>query len=247
MTVLLRSATGRCLVWIAMATALLSLAACRHSPDSQTLNSAVASADQAAMPFISDHFEPGRYRSVRVSPCVASMRTNWLADHNAMRTRPMRRLTASDLQAVERRVGEQCDRVFDEALAGLSSLTFVRVDSESPASTLIFQPRVIDLDVAAPDTLDPQVFRVYVPQSTEMVLVVDAIDAATGERQFTWEKNLFDLDSLESGVPLRWASGTSNKRDTAQILARGTSHFVATVGRLGGGLTGAATDTTSNQ
>ncbi|MDX1583064.1 MAG: hypothetical protein R3338_05615 [Thermoanaerobaculia bacterium] len=120
--------------------------------------------------------ELGNVGGTRVEPCTVEFRENWLRDQNRERDL-VNRVEPSDMRRIEGDLATSCTEILRELLE----------DGEpgqggpSGGPTLILQPRIIDLDVTAPDIVSPSAERDYVRSVARMTLVVDLLDGSTDE------------------------------------------------------------------
>jgi hypothetical protein len=114
------------------------------------------------------------FRSVMLDPVSVSFARNW--DPNARGTGVSRRLDASDVQAIKDGLATLFRDTFRDELARGG---YQLVDEPGP-DTLRATAAIVDLFIAAPDTMQPGM-RTYTANSGRMTLVLELRDSVTGE------------------------------------------------------------------
>ena len=114
------------------------------------------------------------FRSVMLDPVSVSFARNW--DPTARGTSVSRRLDAGDAQAIKDGLATLFRDTFRDELARGG---YQLVDEPGP-DTLRATAAIVDLFIAAPDTMQPGV-RTYTANSGRMTLVLELRDSVTGE------------------------------------------------------------------
>lgn len=115
------------------------------------------------------------YQSVIIDPVKVEFSQNWNPNSG---TRSLSgRVTESDIQAIRQGIADEFQSVFKEEL-GRNGYRVVTAPSHE---TMRVSAAVIDVTIAAPDTMQPGT-RTYTQQSGGMTLVMELSDSVTGER-----------------------------------------------------------------
>jgi hypothetical protein len=125
--------------------------------------------------FIKPDAELAGYRNIKLDPVEVSFARNW--DPNRGGRSAVGRLDASDVQAIQTGVADMVNELFTAEL-GRGGYQIVQ---EAGAETLRVSAAVVDLYVAAPDTMTPGRTRTYTANSGRMTLVLEVRDSVTGE------------------------------------------------------------------
>ena len=120
------------------------------------------------------------YTRVNLEPCEVHFRKNWQRDINRDRfSNPSMRITDEDMERIRGAVSALFHEQFGKALteAGYA------LTDERDEDVLLLEPRIIELDVTAPDTSMRSSVRVatYVDTTGEATLNLDFYDAYTNQ------------------------------------------------------------------
>jgi hypothetical protein len=125
--------------------------------------------------FIKPDAELAGYRNIMLDPVEVSFARNW--DPNRGGRSTVNRLDASDMQAIQSGVAGLVAELFS---AELGRGGYQIVQAAGP-ETLRVSAAVVDLFIAAPDTMAPGRTRTYTANSGRMTLVLEVRDSVTGE------------------------------------------------------------------
>ena len=140
---------------------------------------------------IKDGVDWSEYSQYQITPVEVSFRKNWKRDYNMSQRTLSKQVTDEDMTRIRESMGEIVYEEFDNALREKGGLTRVdRVDS----NTLIFKPKIIDLDVYAPDIDSPYISKSYVRQAGRATLFLEVHDAVSGEILSRWVDTREDPD-----------------------------------------------------
>jgi hypothetical protein len=113
------------------------------------------------------------YKRVKILDPLVSFRKNWQRDQNRARHR---RVTSTEMERIKRDVAQLFEEVFGEALAANDGFEIV---DEVGEDVLLVRPAIIDLDISAPDTLNPGRGRVYTTTAGAATLYIELFDSTT--------------------------------------------------------------------
>jgi len=131
------------------------------------------------------------YTKYQINPVEVSFRKNWKRDYNISRRSLSKQVTDEDMTRMRETMGKIVYEEFDHALQEKGGLT--KVD-EADSNTMIFRPKVIDLDVYAPDIDSSYISRSYVRQAGRATLFLEVHDAVSGEILARWVDSRTDPD-----------------------------------------------------
>ena len=151
------------------------------------------------------------YTKYQISPVEVSFRKDWKRDYNSNRMSLSQQVTDEDMARIKKTVGKIVYDAFDKALQKEGG--FTKVD-EADSKTLLFKPRIINLDLYAPDIEHSPVYsETYVRQAGKATLFLEVYDAVSGEILARWVDTREDPDN---GY-YQWANRITNMNRVAGI------------------------------
>ncbi len=158
--------------------------------------------------------EPGvdwsTYSRIQLDKATVSFRKNWMRNQN--RSRPFK-VKAEDMERIKAELSDLFDQVFSKELSEKGDYT---ITTESTDDVMRITPRIVDLDVYAPDTRSPGITYSFTEQSGRMTLKLEIYDAVTGD--------LIAAASDRQESPRRgyyqWTTSVSNRADARRMLER---------------------------
>lgn len=155
------------------------------------------------------------YQEFGLAACEVSFRKNWMRDQNSNRIDLSNRVTQRDVDRIRDSLKAECDSHFREALEAAPAYLLVEKFDEGE-NVLIIQPSIINLDVSAPDTKSAGMTRSYTTSAGEMTLVLELVDATTGETLARITDRARGLDQSR----MQWSNSVTNRADADRILRR---------------------------
>jgi hypothetical protein len=125
--------------------------------------------------FLRPDAEIPSYTNIILAPATVQFARNW--DPNRGGRSLSRRLDAADITAIKDSLATMLGDTFREELAAGG----YQVVAEPGPDTLLVIPAIVDLYVAAPDTMSAGRSRTYTANSGRMTLVLELRDSVTGE------------------------------------------------------------------
>jgi len=153
------------------------------------------------------------YREYGLVPCQVAFRKNWQRDHNRDALDLGSRIDQQDVDRIKDRLGEECDRYFREALQAPPAYTLVE-QFENGEQVLVIRPNIVNLDINAPDTLSSGRSRSYTTSAGEMTLVLELLDATTGEILV----RAVDRKRAPDYGRLQWTDSVTNRAEAQRML-----------------------------
>ena len=117
------------------------------------------------------------YTKVMIDPTEVSFKKNWQRDQNRDRLSLANQVTDRDARRILDGAQQSFQRLFAEAYA---SEGFEIVTTPGP-DVLRLSTSIVDLDVVAPDVMEPGRTRTYSREAGEATLVVEVKDSLTGQ------------------------------------------------------------------
>jgi hypothetical protein len=132
------------------------------------------------------------YTKYQISPVEVSFRKNWKRDYNRDQKSLAAQVTDEDMARIKETMGKIVFEEFDKALQEKGG--FIKAD-QADSNTLLFKPRIIDLDVYAPDVQNSSVIsKSYIRQAGRATLFLEVFDAVSGEIIGRWIDTREDPD-----------------------------------------------------
>lgn len=132
------------------------------------------------------------YTKYQISPVEVSFRKDWKRDYNRDQKSLEAKVTDEDMARIKETMGKIVLEEFDRALQEKGS--FKKAD-QADSNTLLFKPRIIDLDVYAPDVQNSSaISRTYIRQAGRATLFLEVHDAVSGEILGRWIDTREDPD-----------------------------------------------------
>ena len=153
------------------------------------------------------------YQVFGVTDCEVAFRKNWLRDQNSNRLDLSDRVTQEDVDRIKDALSEQCESAFRAALQEAPPYTVVD-EFENGEQVLVLRPSIVNLDIAAPDTMSTGISRSYTTSAGEMTLILEMLDATTGELLV---RVIDKKKGLESGR-MQWTNSVTNRADADRAL-----------------------------
>ncbi|MBN2420213.1 MAG: DUF3313 family protein, partial [Deltaproteobacteria bacterium] len=132
------------------------------------------------------------YTKYQITPVEVSFRDNWKRDYNSEQRSLSMHVTDKDMIRIKETMAKIVHEEFDKALQKEGGLT--KVD-QPDSNTLVFTPRVINLDIYAPEVQNaPVISRTLIRQAGRATLFLEVHDAVSGEILARWIDTREDPD-----------------------------------------------------
>ncbi len=159
-----------------------------------------------------------QYTHVGLLDSVVSFRRNWRMNHPGVRTRDMERIKSA--------LADEFRRVFTKELEKGGYPVVTAPDDH----VLLVRPAIIDLDVAAPDTMSGSRSDSFTASAGSMTLVVELFDSVSGEIL----ARAIDRRSARHTGNVRWTTRGSNTDDARRLLRRWAGLLVSKLDEVHG-------------
>ena len=153
------------------------------------------------------------YIKYQISPVDVSFRKNWKRDYNRNIRGVSGQVSDKDMTEIRESMAKIVYEELDSALKEKGGLTKTE---EVDSSTLLFKPRIINLDVYAPDIPTSYMSNSYIRQAGRATLFLEIYDAVSGEILGRWVDTREDPDR---GY-LEWANRVTNA-ERARLIVKG--------------------------
>ena len=148
------------------------------------------------------------YEAVLLETAPVSFRRNWQRDQN--RTNSFK-VNANDMEKIRNSLSELFNRVLTEELTKNGGYT---MSASSGEQVMTIRPEIVDLDVAAPDTMKAGAGKQYTESAGRMTARLEVYDSVTGELLATVSQRLEDP---RKGY-MQWTTSVSNRADAERLL-----------------------------
>lgn len=169
------------------------------------------------------------YTKYEISPVEVSFRKDWKQDYNQNQRGLTQQVTDKDMERIRTTISKIAYEELNKALQKKGNLT--RVDTVD-SNTLIFKPKVINLDIYAPDVQNSQsVTRSYVRQAGKATLFLEVYDGVSGAILGRWVDTREDTDR---GY-FDWANRITNNERMRLIIRSWADRLVEGLDKLEAG------------
>jgi len=150
----------------------------------------------------------GMYTAVQLEKAPVSFRRNWQRDQNRSNSF---KVNANDMERIRNSLSELFNQVLTEELTKNGGYT---MSASSGEQVMTIRPEIVDLDVAAPDTMKAGVSKQYTDSAGRMTARLEVYDSVTGELIATVNQRLEDP---RRGY-MQWTTSVSNRADAERLL-----------------------------
>ena len=161
--------------------------------------------------YAAEGVEWSEYTQIKLDPATVSFTKNWKRNQN--RYDPFK-VRDQDVEQIKTKLSELFNEVFSEELSVKGGYTLTE---SIGADVMILVPRIVDLDIAAPDTRNnPGMTTSYVDSAGRMTLILEIYDSQSGDLV---AKASNRQDAPRYGYA-RWANSVSNTAEARRMLQR---------------------------
>lgn len=150
------------------------------------------------------------YTQVLLDPASVSFRRNWQRDQNNAQPFKVR---TSDMERIKTDLSELFNEVFTKELTSDGDYEMA---AENAENVMRITPRIVDLDVYAPDTRSPGIQKSYTRSAGRMTLKLEIYDSVTGDLIATASDR---KESPDRGY-MQWTTSVSNRAAARQMFER---------------------------
>jgi hypothetical protein len=205
------------------ALAAVLCAACASEPSTRNLEVTHDGLERVANSKVERAWvKPGvdfsQYTEAGLLDCFVSFRRNWKMNHQGVRMRDMERIKST--------LSDEFRKVFTEALESGG----YPVVTDADAHVLLIRPAIIDLDVAAPDTMSAGRSDSFTTSPGVMTLVIELYDSVSNEIL----ARAIDRRRARNVGNLRWTTSGTNREAARKILGRWADLLVSRLDEVHG-------------
>jgi len=150
------------------------------------------------------------YDKIQLDKATVAFRKNWQRDQNRFQSFKVK---ASDMERIKTSLSELFDTVFTEELTGDGGY---EISDESGDNVMRIKPRIVDLDVYAPDTRTAGMTRSYTESAGRMTLKLEIYDSLTGDLIATAS----DRREAPRRGYMQWTTSVTNNAEARRMLQR---------------------------
>ncbi|KAA1189604.1 DUF3313 domain-containing protein [Pseudohalioglobus sediminis] len=154
----------------------------------------------------------GEYDKIAMLEAYVAFRKNWQRDQNRQAMTLSERISDEDMQKIRDALAQEFATIFADELVTKGGHTLVK---EGGAGVLILRPAIVNLDIAAPDTMSAGRSRSYTTTSGQMTLYLELYDGLTGDII----ARIVDPKAIDDGF-IHYTNRVTNKADADRILRR---------------------------
>jgi hypothetical protein len=175
------------------------------------------------------YMKPGasltQYQRVALVDCFVAFKKGWEREYNETVVGAGQRLNEKDLDSIKKHLATEFRTVFAKEL---TKKGFPVVD-EGAEDVLIVRPAIIDLQVTAPDTMQPGMETTFVASAGEMTLYMELYDSVSNELL----ARVLDPEAARGmGGFASVANSVTNKAEADRILRRWADILAAHLGSV---------------
>jgi Protein of unknown function (DUF3313) len=161
--------------------------------------------------YLRDGADFSGYDKVAILDCYVAFKKNWKRDQNQNSARPFG-VTDSDITKIKTELAEEFKKVFSKELTAKGQTV---VTGDGPG-VLILRPAIIDLDITAPDDMDPGV-TTFSAQAGQATLFLELYDSVSSELL----ARILDVEAGGSpGDYINVRNRVTNKQDADRVLKK---------------------------
>ncbi len=162
------------------------------------------------------YMKPGadlsQYDRIALLEVYVAFRKNWQRDHNRDAIGLDDRVSDKDMQRIRETLAADFKKIFIDELSTRGGHEVV---DQAGEGVLIVRPAIINLDVAAPDTMSPGMSRTYTASAGSMTLYMELYDGRTQDII----ARVIDPEAVDDGM-IQWSNSVSNRAEADRILRR---------------------------
>lgn len=150
------------------------------------------------------------YDQIRLDRATVAFRRNWQRDQNRFQHM---KVQASDMERIKSSLADLFDEVFSEELGKNGGYVLTEASGNN---VMRITPRIVDLDIYAPDTRTVGIQKSYTEQAGKMTLKLEIYDSLTGDLIATASDR---RESPRRGY-MQWTTSVTNTAEARRMLER---------------------------
>lgn len=153
-----------------------------------------------------------QYKRFAILECPVAFRKDWQRDQASSG----RRVTQKEMDEIRAGLSAEFRRIFTDELQNKGGYQVVTTGGED---VLVLRPAIIDLDVTAPDTLEPGRNFTLSESAGAMTLYLEIYDSVTNQIL----ARAIDRETSRGMGRIQWQNRVTNKNEADRILRRWAS------------------------
>jgi hypothetical protein len=153
-----------------------------------------------------------QYKRIAILDCAVAFRKDWERDQTASG----RRISQKDMDRIKSDLSAEFLKVFVDELQNKGGYQIV---SSGADDVLVLRPAIVDLDVTAPDTMEPGRNYTLTESAGAMTLYIEFFDSVTGQIL----ARAIDREASRGMGRIQWSNRVTNKQEADRILRRWAS------------------------
>lgn len=153
-----------------------------------------------------------QYDKVAILDAYVAFRKDWQRDHNRDAVGLTDRVSDKDMQKIREHLATELKKVFTEELSTKGGHEVV---TTAGTGVLILRPAIVNLDVTAPDLMEPGITHTFTASTGQMTLYLELYDGKTQDII----ARVMDPEAAGNDR-IQWANSVSNKAEADRILRR---------------------------
>jgi hypothetical protein len=154
----------------------------------------------------------GQYRRIAILDCAVAFRKDWERERRISG----KRITQKDMDRIKADLSAEFLKVFTDELQAKGGYEIVTTGAED---VLVLRPAIVDLDVAAPDTMEPGREFTLTESAGAMTLYLEVYDSVTSQIL----ARAIDRETSLGMGRIQWSNRVTNRREADRILRRWAS------------------------
>jgi len=150
------------------------------------------------------------YKRVAILDCPVAFRKNWERDQN--QTRRSNFIKSDDMERIKKVLGEEFRNVFTKVLEEGG----YEIAEGANEDVLLLRPAILDLDVTAPDLMEPGRTQTFAASAGAMTLYLELYDSATS----SIIERVIDRKSSRDQGRIMVSSRVTNRAEADRMLQR---------------------------
>jgi Protein of unknown function (DUF3313) len=153
----------------------------------------------------------GGYTKVAILDCYVAFKKNWQRDQNTDSGQPFK-VSDSDVTRIKTELADEFKKVFSKELTAKGQTV---VTTAGP-DVLILRPAIINLDVAAPDTMQPGITHSFSASAGQATLFLELYDSVTSELL----ARVYDAEEVDGMGFISVRNSVTNRSDATRMLKK---------------------------
>lgn len=166
---------------------------------------------QAGMAYIDPEADFSVFQRIAILDPHVSFRSNWQRDVNRGRRT---NVSNADMERIKTDAATMFKEIFTERLTADEGFTITDTTGDD---VLVVRPAIINLDIAAPDTMSAGRSRTFTAETGEATLYIELFDGASGQ---IIGRAADRTVMRTSGAGLSWSNRITNSADARRMMGR---------------------------